>query len=348
MIIFDAEVWFMRRIALCLMVLLSLFIGCASTTDKHVSNSYTADEQNSCEKNVDTVDVSLSKEQKEYLNKKMLISDSVLSQLNDIQIQYYLLRSGLELYNKSSGIEVNGIEYNISDKSGEYYYNKHKSSSKRINMSQAQSIRLKGNDIRIDDYMFYEYSIDKRSKKGDINNYSLDLKVEGYPNTTITILYSEESGKIKMLAPFLHYVGSSEPQDEGYSFSLLYDDSSINAFFEGGKNPGFKGKVYGEIPYGCYSEKALGLVIYNYDCKSYKYDCSYKLYKVASNKKELVAEYSGNNKDEVTISNESYEIIKLPLDESKVSLGNGVYILDFGKKEPGFVSGEVQFKYYNE
>ena len=55
----------------------------------------------------------LSDEQIEYLTEKLLFTMDAISDMSYEGVNYQLLGTGLELYNPTSGIEVNGLDYTI-------------------------------------------------------------------------------------------------------------------------------------------------------------------------------------------------------------------------------------------
>ena len=58
----------------------------------------------------------LSEEQKKYLNEEAGYTDDALKYMTKETINYYLLGSGLELYNKTKGVEKYGLTYEVVDK----------------------------------------------------------------------------------------------------------------------------------------------------------------------------------------------------------------------------------------
>ena len=61
-------------------------------------------------------DFVLTEEQKNYLSDKKGIGTAALELMNKESINWNLLGTGFELYNKTSGVETNGVEY-IADNS---------------------------------------------------------------------------------------------------------------------------------------------------------------------------------------------------------------------------------------
>lgn len=64
-------------------------------------------------------DFVLTEEQKNYLSDKKGIGTAALELMNKESVNWNLLGTGFELYNKTSGVEINGVEY-IVDNSYDY------------------------------------------------------------------------------------------------------------------------------------------------------------------------------------------------------------------------------------
>ncbi len=330
----------MKRYIFFLFSVFIMISGCgikSSTSSESMSNESTSDEKSS---------VDLTAEQRNYLIGEKCISEDTLSLLTEVELNFYLQGTGFELFNKSSGTEIKGIEYTIDDKSGTYYYSKKSSTDKRIDLAEAKRIRGKESDIRVDDFIEYESEMVITDETDSKTSYALHLPVSDYPNACIQVLFSEsKSGLVKMSAPYMVYpYDDDKSNSERYIFSLLYDDATIRAFFSDEK-PSLKGKVFGEVPVGCITENALALVCYNYSDKSVVYDKSYNLYFVDDENKRLIA--SNENTSNIVIKPSAYEVVSLPLDNSDETLQHGRYILEYGSDEDGFFFGKTEFDYNN-
>ncbi|MBD5157417.1 MAG: hypothetical protein HDT13_07280 [Butyrivibrio sp.] len=121
----------------------------------------------------------LSDEQIEYLTEKLLFTMDAISDMSYEGVNYQLLGTGLELYNPTSGIEVNGLDYTL-DKEPDYE-NIKSGSDRRITYDEAYSIRLKENDMRAEDFLEYEFICESEKE----NVYMFFIPLEDYEDTYV-------------------------------------------------------------------------------------------------------------------------------------------------------------------
>ena len=123
----------------------------------------------------------LTNQQKEYLSSIGFEEDSI-NKMSYESVNYYLLGTGFELYNQSSGVEIFGISYKLTDKEKkqiEDYQNDdgktfHKD-LKKITYKEAENIRGREKKIRLSHFLKYQGEIRYIREK---EKFALFLPVE--------------------------------------------------------------------------------------------------------------------------------------------------------------------------
>ena len=117
----------------------------------------TATTDNGAQNETKAAAVELSAEQLDYLTTQAGLTEDSIALMDYEAINWHLLGTGMELYNKSSGVEVNGITY--KNESGTDYINAVSESEEPITLDEVYAIRDKEADIRLEDFMKYSFEI---------------------------------------------------------------------------------------------------------------------------------------------------------------------------------------------
>lgn len=222
-----------------LIMVAALFTGCASNTTTINSTN---------ENNYSILD----SKQIEYLTETALITKERLEKMSYESINWELLGTGLELYNKTSGVEINGITY-ASDKT---YVGTEKNNAKDITYEEVYKLREKDEKITLDDFAGYNYTV-KDIKSG----YVMDIPIEGYEDSYVRVIYKVlEDGKISMKCPIWFYDGEGE---DDYTFSILYDQALIEAFYDN-NDFSYEDKLIFWVQYTSVTDNTLVLAYWNY------------------------------------------------------------------------------------
>lgn len=274
----------------------------------------------------------LTDEQRKYLTDVLGMTKKVIDLMDYEMINYHLLGTGFELYNQTSGLEIFGTTYKeetaISDVS---------ESNDLITLPEATEIRLKGTDIRLDDFVNYKYEIVKRE---DSEAYVMELPLEEYENTYIHIVFTRNGDSITMKAPFVIY----DNGESNWTFSILYDQKIIETFFNEEPKYTVEGKVCMDIQYGSVTENSLVIYWNNWTENEYKICGEYDLYEVSEGKEVMI---DTSEKLETVVNSKagagvSSTIDIIFADDVKLVDGN-TYILKYGKDEEGYLYEEITF-----
>ena len=140
-------------------------------------------------------DFVLTEEQKNYLSDKKGIGTAALELMNKESINWNLLGTGFELYNKTSGVETNGVEY-IADTS--YDYQHRNALDRKITFDEAVSFRNEDTKMRIEALSGYRYEINEAEEYR-----KLQAPISGYDDTYLTIFFKVSDNKVFMKVPYI-------------------------------------------------------------------------------------------------------------------------------------------------
>ena len=261
----------------------------------------------------------LSDEQIEYLTEKLLFTVDAISDMSYEGVNYQLLGTGLELYNPTSGIEVNGLDYTL-DKEPDYE-NIKSGSDRRITYEEAYAIRLKENDMRAEDFLEYEF-ICKSDKE---NVYRFFIPLEDYEDTYVSFSVRTDGRNIHMSTPYFFYTKSLS---NGSTFSILYDTLLFKDYFKDNKHTNDGSLLIG-IRYGSVTPTSIVLKAYNYTQKNFKCNKSFDIYKGEGDDKELLEEFSVKTREKYTLETRTSGSIYLTFGSDK-GLEPGIYTIVFG------------------
>ncbi len=272
----------------------------------------------------------LTEEQKAYLAEYELIDEDRLTDYSYEGINWNLMGTGMELYNPTSGVEKFGVTYEITEEISE------KSDSERlITYDELLAIRLKGKEMRLDDFTKYRYEVTKRTEKAK----RMRLPLDGYENFFVDIYFWwEDDNLLKMQVP---YITHDRKGGTDFVFSVLYGQANFQAYCE--LEPKFKepGKTYINLRYGSVTENSFVIEITNFQDKEYNWDRSYELYEIIGSDEKLVASFEGE-KLKFNSLRMSFDYITLP--DGIELKENTQYLLKYGKNKTGYIYGEIIFQ----
>lgn len=294
-------------IATAMLTLVMAVTGCKSSKEQKETEGSTT--------GTNEIVASLTSEQRTYLAEEEMLSDYALSEMSKEAINWYLLGTGLELYNTTSGVEKNGVVY---DADSDYDYTAQSESDKIMTMEDVKAFRDKDVDMRVEDLAGYSYTIEK--KYGDTPVYTINAPIDGYDNTGMKVMFTIEDGKINMRVPYINY-----DCDDGtsYTFSIKYDEADAKAFFE---DYSLENKVIVDVVYTTVTDESLMLYVKNYTEDEVKFDGAYKIFLVDDNGDDIKEVMSGNT--------EAYEIDAKNMSAIPVNfeekLDKGTYRIEYG------------------
>lgn len=319
----------MKKINLVVLFLLVVVLtACGKSSSDNNSETKTTNEEASL------LDM-LSEEQLDYLTQEEQLTEDAIKLMDYESVNWYLLGTGLELYNKSSGVEKFGITYDNSN--GVDYINADFGNGKKITLEEVYGIRDKESDMRVEDFMEYEYYI--RVVDEDRSIYSMEVPLEGYENTYVDITFKIDDDMVYMQVPILSYHISD---DERYTFSIYYDKAAFLSFCENGDYSN-DDKLYFGIQYSSVTGKSLVLQIFNNTEHEYSLNDSFEIYRLINGERELLTDYSHNSDDTTTIEKQTWSIYPVNF-PSENNLDKGEYIIVFGTDSENSVYGELEFK----
>lgn len=273
-------------------------------------------------------DFTLTEEQKNYLADKKGIGTAALELMNKESINWNLLGTGLELYNKTSGVEVNGVEY-IADNS--YDYQKSNDIDRKITFDEAVSFRNEDTKMRIEALSGYKYEIT------EVKEYrKLQAPVSGYDNTYLTIIFKVSDNKVFMNAPYIEYCVAGN--DSNFAFSILYDKDYIKVFFEN-NDYSLDGKLVYGIQYTSVTDCSVVLRITNYTEESYIFNGEATVYQVDDSGNIIPESAIECISKPVRINSLSFSIIPVSFD----NIAKGKYAIIFGEDEASNIYGKLDF-----
>ena len=285
----------------CLLCVLLCACGKTGTAAEGQLNKITADD--------------LTDAQKEYLSEQYGLSDDALAYISKETINYYLLGTGLELYNKTKGVEVNGTEYTIDDD----FTLPVSTSEKLITIEEAISIRMKEDGMRLQDFTGYKFT----TQAEGTDSWTFFLPVDGYNDTYVRFRIIADNREITLKTPHLFY---STTMQTGYTFSILYDRPDFYKFVEDGKYSS-ENLFYAGIIYGTVTNESLVIKVMN-SCKETKFwNSGYKIYKGNGDREEIVCEGKITAENKVKQEGETFSIEPVLFPKQ---LGKGYYTINIG------------------
>lgn len=291
----------------------------------------TATTDNGAQNETKAAAVELSAEQLDYLTTQAGLTEDSIALMDYEAINWHLLGTGMELYNKSSGVEVNGITY--KNESGTDYINAVSESEEPITLDEVYAIRDKEADIRLEDFMKYSFEI--KVINAEDGTYAMYVPVKDYENTYVVTAFKEsDDGTVKLKVPFLSYVSSDGTNN---TFSIDYDKALFDTFYENG-DYSIDGKLFYGIQYSSVTDKSLVLQVFNNIDEEVSIGKGFKIYKLNGTDKELVVE----DEHEIgqAVSKSSWGTRPISFGEGK-TLSAGSYIIEFGDDKTG---GELEFE----
>ncbi len=283
-----------------------------------------------------TFDVStLTQEQLDYLTNKVGVPENTIANASYEGINLYLLGSGLELYNQTSGVEKNGIVYTTDN--ADRLTGGSNESNPEITMEEAYEIRDKDKDIRLEDFLEYRYEIKTIDEAK--NTYNMLAPITGYENTYIRVVYKLTGNEVDMVTPLMYY---QENQESGMLFSLYYDKAEIAAFFDNG-DYSYDGKVICAVQYTSVTPQSLVIEINNYSEEQYIYNGSYVLSRLDVTTGDMVEIASYKSDEDVTVDGHFLDIEPVSFGDA-APLSAGSYQIAFGKDGKGYLSGKLDFE----
>ncbi len=284
----------------------------------------------------------LTDEQKAYLEEIAWDEQSINLMLTYEELNWELIGTGLELYNQSGGVERYGVTYNYPEyvdasQYGTYYHDIECTSEKQITLAEADALRGKELDMRLDDFL--EYSYIKVIQENNALRFYLPLA--DYENVYVALLVKERGEGTITLRAYLMYAHreGGEFNDINY-FSLLYEQEMM--------------KGYVSEPVGTYEDKLIPFVhratVTNKSVVVCFWDGlledvtlyeTYELYKVENDKDVFITE---RKEAEVITVEEFIELRPVTFFEDDTVLEPGEYKMVYGTYENGDTVGTMYFE----
>ncbi|MCM1308589.1 MAG: hypothetical protein NC223_08325, partial [Butyrivibrio sp.] len=256
----------------------------------------------------------LSEEQIKYLTEKLFFTTDAISDMSYEDVNYQLQGTGLELYNPTSGVEINGLDYTVDEEID--YKNLESKADKKITYEEAYAIRLKEKEMRAEDFLEYEFI--RKSDKENVHLFFIPL--EGYEDTYVRFSIKTEGCNIHMSTPhFFH----SKSLSVGNTFSILYDTLLFEDYYKDNKYTN-EGDVLIGIRYNSVTPTSLILNVHNFTQKKFKCGKSFKIYKGEGDGKELLEEFSVKTREKHTQEKRTAASIYLTFGSDK-GLEPGIY-----------------------
>lgn len=270
----------------------------------------------------------LTDEQKNYFSDHLDYSKDAIDLMSYEAANWYLLGTGLELYNQSTGEEMFGIQYREEQEIASS-----SDSEKIISFQEVKNIRLKGKNIRLNDFVEYKYEVVKESD----NEYTMKLPLSDYKETYVYICFSrDEKGFIDMNVPYICYMGGNPTR----AFSILYEEDTMRAFFEDAPKCELDGKSFMGVQYSSVTDNSLVIYMRNWSDKKIKLSESYELYEITEDGEKLIASAEG----EVSkLSEKSGCFRSVQLKENIKLIEGKRYLIKYGKNKKGYIYDELEF-----
>lgn len=274
----------------------------------------------------------LSEEQLEYLTEKLFFTTDAISDMSYEGVNYQLLGTGLELYNPTSGVEVNGLDY-TADKEIDFE-NLKPESGKKITYEEAYAIRLKEKDMRAEDFLKYEFLCTKEKE----NVYRFMVPLEDYDEAYVEFSVRTDGLNIHMSTP--HFTHTNDPSVlTGSGFSILYDTVFFKDFFKDDKHTN-EGSLLIDIRYNSATPTSIVLIVYNGTSKKFTCNKSFNIYKGEGDGKELLEEFSVKTKEKLVMAKGISGSLYLTFGSDR-GLEPGIYTIEL---DGGIFEGSFEIK----
>lgn len=274
----------------------------------------------------------LTEEQKAYLAEYELIDEERLKDYSYEGINWNLMGTGMELYNPTSGVEKFGVTYETTEEISE------KSDSEQlITYEELFAIRLKDEEMRLDDFMVYKYEVIENEYNPETGVMRLPL--DGYENMYVDIIFSWIDDKhIKMKEPYIRHdkKGSSDSV-----FSVLRGQALFQIYSEIEPKYTMVGKPLIYIEYGSVTENKFAVEVTNSTEIDLNWDKSYELYEIVNGDEKLITSFKGK-KTKCSYIFAYTDYITLP--DGIELKENTQYLLKYGKNKTGYIYGEIIFQ----
>jgi hypothetical protein len=323
-----------KRTIWIICILGMILVGCGKEDES-------TDDYNDSEKETGLYD-ELTEEQKEYLKRYYEFTDNhyeeMINKMTYETINSALQGTGFELYNKTSGVEVYGIEFKYSEdidtlSYGKYYSTLQSFSDRKITLEEVYAIRSKDIHMKIDDFLEYSFI----SETVDANITRLLLEIDTLSNVYVCVEVKEDvSGIINMTAPyFLH-------RDEtDIEFSVLYDKDTFEAYVFQEPYYSSEGKLVSYIKYNTVTNKSLVYAVKNITKEEIVINQSYAIYKLVDDEYKEIISYD-SEVNEILGAYKKWEIpIQFATNDNQ--LDRGTYKIVFGKCKDGYLYEENDF-----
>lgn len=317
-------------------------VGCAqkSENDKDVNTVLSVSENET-----GLFDI-LSEEQRDYLVTQMGYTKEGINVMTYESINYKLLGTGLEIYNTSSGFEVNGVDYTYDEdvntsEYGKYYSNIVKNNGKFISLEEVYRLRDKDINLRLDDFLSYDFICE------EIGNgiYQYKLCIEDIENLYYLIEFTEdELGNVHIDAPYICY---NEFGEKTYTFSAMYDRDDLEIFIYDEPQFSYEGKLITDIVYSSVTYKSLVIQVKNYSDDDYILNETYSIYRKEGGEYVKLDEFSYVAESEETLKSKTGSNVPIRFGNDEEKLEIGEYRINFGINEGGYVYKEMEFTIEN-
>jgi hypothetical protein len=279
----------------------------------------------------------LTKEQKDYLIDECGFTQDWINLMSYENINSNLLGTGLELYNPSSGVEVNGIYYTYGeevpkDLYGKYYVTLKNTSEIEITLEEAIEIRNKEKNIRLEDFLKYKFEIEE----GFEGSNMFYFPIEGYEDCDVAMkVVEDKEGNVRMLRPLIEH--------KGCVFSLIYDVELFKAYANTKPNYSYDDKVITVLQPTSVTPKSMLIKLYNYSNDDITIDASFKLYKFKEDNYVELTEYAYECEEVWITKARNYSEIPIQFAKENTALQAGKYKIIIGKDEKNTLYKEVEF-----
>ena len=310
----------------------------------------------------------LTAEQIEYLNTYCFMDEDEINRLTYIELVNIFLGSGLEMYNQTSGVYRFGIKYclydtnpEISEESYGSYYSTlgDEEGKQQITIDEAYKIVEKEQNIRLEDFLQYEYIRECKTEEDDVC-YRLYLPVSDYKNVYVCTSYTEgDDGSIWILYPRFAYKGESDSYYYVFDFYYrdYYKDYCFSCISDEGEMDFPDEYVYGGYMWGTATDSLL-MLEYCYGSKEkVNINKSFSIYKMIDGNEELIGEYKTSDSLEdkspgtKDIDGKNVEFwwddqfvyLDLTLATNGEKLEPGTYLIKFGIDKENYLYIEDEF-----
>lgn len=307
--------------------------GCAKEKEAENQTQETNEKKENADDTTSLYDT-LSEEQREYLENELGFEKDEIEKLSEEELNSYFQGTGLELYEKSSGVERNGVCYETED------VNLAAVGTEEMTWQQAYDIRLKDTEMRLDDFLAYACEVKQDEETtmdgNDTLAYQLWVPLAGYENTFIRTAFSIDGTTVKMKAPYLYYANGEE---DGKIYSLLYHTGLRDYFLET-KDHEWTDKLLVGFQCEYPIKESAAIEIFN----KTEQDCvicdDFTLWKISDGNERTEVVKAANGEEKKLAAGEG-SIRRLKFGKE---LEQGSYVIGYGRDEDGYVYKELTFE----